>query len=357
MRNMILFLMIFFSSQIFAAAGMMINGDGRGGGDVVQCYDNQDISRYSGLYSLDYLLTRENDFNENSSEHFRFANYRSGVDIAFEIATKLEEVSPRASKSLLSFLGLVENTDWANNDKDSDVFRIWIPAPRLKDYKDEDFINELPQNCYRDDGNMNIMQLILREDVNSNILYHYNKKLFNELAGTPLQMSYLLIHEWLRDYTVHASVIRRVTNFLHSQDFFEGQTYQSLITIQRMGIYFNQDFSKVPVVQLMDFDTGVGCNGECGYLEVSIKVKNIAYHKYVAIYYSENGGPWSELPAHYVRQLSHGHEEWVIETNFGKSGHSIEFAVKYAVGGQIYWDNNQNANYSGVFRYPNETTY
>lgn len=338
--------------------GVVINGDGRGGGDVVYCYPDSEKSRYAGLYSLDYLLTRTSDFNENDDEFYKFSNdSKAAMDIAMSIASKLEEISPRASNSLFSFLALVENVDWSDRAPDGELFRVWIPTPRLRDYKDEDFINDLPKNCYGDNGKMNIKQLILREDVNSNILYHYNKKLFTELKGSPLQMSYLLIHEWLRDYTVHAAVIRRVTNYLHSEEFFNAPGYESLTAIKRMGIYFDQDLSAVPVVQLMDFDTGVGCNGDCGYLDVRIKVRNVDYHKYVAIYYSQNGGPWNELPAHYVRQLSHGYEEWAVETNFGKSGHSIQFAVKYAVGGQIYWDNNHYKNYRGVFRYPDKPSY
>ncbi|MCK5884326.1 MAG: hypothetical protein KAG61_11605 [Bacteriovoracaceae bacterium] len=335
--------------------GLVINGDGRGGGDVVYCRPDLSSSRYAGLYTLDYLLTRESDFDENSDEFFKFTNdSKAAMNIALSIASQLEGISPKASLSLQSFLRLTGNGSWVNNENRGDIFRVWIPTARLRDYKDEDFINDLPANCYGDDGTMNISQMILREDVNSNILYHYNKKLFTELKGSPLQMSYLLIHEWLRDYTVHAAVIRRVTHFLHSSEFFEAPPYKSVTAIKRMGIYFDRDLTSVPAVQLMDFDTGVGCSGECGYLDVRIKVRNVDFHKSVTIYYSQNGGPWSELPASYIRQLSHGYEEWAVETNFGASGHSIEFAVKYSVGGQIYWDNNYYKNYRGVFRYPNE---
>lgn len=337
-------------------SSMAINGDGRGGGDLVYCRPQMDVSRFSGLYTLDYLLTREDDFNENNNEYFRFSNNLRGsaVDIVNNIVTKLEEASPLAARSLRSFIQMVENRDWSIAVDNDQVVRVWEPKARLLDYKDEDFVSDLPTNCYKDNGKLDISQVVLREDINSNILYHYNRNLFNQLKGSPLQMSYLLVHEWLRDYTVHAASIRRVTQYLHSQEFFDHQGYESYSAIRRMGIYFDRDVSKEPVVQLMSFDTGVGCNGNCGFLDVSIKVKNIQYHKNVSVYYSENGGPWNEIPATYARPLSQGYEEWAIQRNFSKSGHSLEFAVKYEVAGQIFWDNNRGNNYRGVFRYISE---
>lgn len=334
---------------------MAINGDGRGGGDLVYCRPQSEVSRFSGLYTLDYLLSREDDFNENENEFFRFSNHAKGTDnILQNVLTKLELVSPQAAKSFNSFISLVENRDWSIDIQDDQFVRVWEPKSRLLDYKDEDFIRDLPSNCYRDDGKLDVSQVVLREDINSNIIYHYNRNLFNQLKASPLQMSYLLVHEWLRDYTVSTSSIRRVVQYLHSQEFFDHPAYEAHSAIRRMGIYFDRDASKEPVVQLMSFDTGFGCNGNCGFFDVSVKVKNVQYHKNVTIYYSENGGPWNEMNAVYARPLSHGYEEWIIQQNFSKSGHSLEFAVKYEVGGQIYWDNNRGKNYRGVFRFYTE---
>lgn len=332
-----------------------INGDGRGGGDVVFCNANPQVSRYKGLYTLDYLLTRNDDFNENQAEHFKFANFKgSSNDIILSISKKLEEISPAAGKSLRAFLARVEVDDWTQNQTESsgELFRVWVPAPRLMEYQDEDFITDLPANCYNEKHERNISQIILREDVNSTIIYHYNRQLFTELKGTPLQMSYLLIHEWLRDYTVHASILQRVNAYMHSEDFFKSQGYENASAIKRMGLLFDRDPSREPIVQLMDFDTGVNSNGSSGRLKVSVKVKNITYHKYVAVYYSLDGGEWTELPATYDKPLSFGFEQWTVDTDFARSGSTVVFAIKYVVGGQIYWDNNEYKNYRGVFRYP-----
>ncbi len=345
---------LYLSLTSTSAFALVINGDGRGGGDVVSCKADPKVSRYDGLYTLDYLLTRKDDFNENADEKFRFiAHNTTAIDATLLIAKKLEEVSPSAAKSLRSFLFFVENENWEHTSNDaSEIFRVWVSAPRLTEYEDEDFITDIPANCYKDNGERNISQIVLREDVNSTIIYHYNRPLFTELKANALQMSYLLVHEWLRDYTVHASIIQNVNRYIHSDTFFKAQGYESAAVFKRMGLLFDRDPSREPTVQLMTFDAGVNSSGSAGHLNVHVKVKNIQYHKNVVIYYSLDGGEWTELPASYKGPLSYGFEEWVIDTDFARSGSAIDFAIKYSVGGQIYWDNNDYKNYHGVFRYP-----
>jgi len=357
MTNFI-FLGFLFSLGIFFttpnSAHAVINGDGRGGGDVVACKAKPTESRYQGLYMLDYLLTRRDDFNEDVDEKFKFLSREvTGLTIALEIAKKLEAVSPSAAKDFRSFLSYIENENWdRGNLEGADLFRVWVSAPRLMDYKDEDFITDIPSNCYNDNGQRNISQIVLREDVNSTIIYHYNRALMTELKTDPLQFSYLLVHEWLRDYTVHATIIQNVNRYLHSETFFNAQSYESAAIIKRMGLLFDRDPSREPIVQMMNFDTASNGDGSTGLLEVHVKVKNIQYHKNVVIYYSIDGGEWNELPAKYKGPLSYGFEEWVVNTEMARSGSAIDFAIKYFVGGQIYWDNNDYKNYHGVFRYP-----
>ncbi len=102
-------------------------------------------------------------------------------------------------------------------------------------------------------------------------------------------------------------------------------------------------------VRLTDFDTatGLGCYGRCGYISASFKVKNIAYEKWVGIYYRLNGGEWREIPGYYVRPLEEGYEEWKINMNVGERGQRIEFVAKYEVDGKTYWDNNNYQNFFG----------
>lgn len=100
-----------------------------------------------------------------------------------------------------------------------------------------------------------------------------------------------------------------------------------------------------------DYETrvGVGCYGRCGYLDVTFKVKNIAYEKGVSILYKGDDGEWHELPAYYSKPLEDGYEEWRISTNFSERGKHIEFVGKYEVNGQVFWDNNDYNNFIGNF--------
>lgn len=102
-------------------------------------------------------------------------------------------------------------------------------------------------------------------------------------------------------------------------------------------------------IRLTNFETGtgMGCYGRCGYIAATFKVKNIAYEKFVGIYFRLNDGEWHELPGYYVRPLEDGFEEWKINMNVGERGQHIDFVARYEVSGQVYWDNNNQKNYHG----------
>lgn len=104
-------------------------------------------------------------------------------------------------------------------------------------------------------------------------------------------------------------------------------------------------------IQVTDFETGVGlgCSGRCGYLAVTFKIKNLAYHKKVGILFRGDDGEWRELDASYVGQLEDGYEEWKISTNFSERGGRVEFVGKYDVDGKTFWDNNYDRNFAGDF--------
>lgn len=88
-------------------------------------------------------------------------------------------------------------------------------------------------------------------------------------------------------------------------------------------------------------------------LNVTIGVKNLAYHKEVGIVYTTNG--WatfhtayasydkSHLPSDHYGQIQA--ESWKLKISIG-TARSAEFAIFYNVNGQTYWDNNFGRNYS-----------
>lgn len=89
-----------------------------------------------------------------------------------------------------------------------------------------------------------------------------------------------------------------------------------------------------------------------GYVEV----KNIAYSKSVTIHYSDNGGTtWKDVQASYHKPTNSGYEAWKFTLPEVKVTHGstavFQFAIKYQVNGQTYWDNNSGDNYSVNYGY------
>ena len=88
-----------------------------------------------------------------------------------------------------------------------------------------------------------------------------------------------------------------------------------------------------------------------GYKAVGyVKVKNVAYQKQVTVRYSlDYEVTWKDVEATYFATLEDGNEIWYFETEaIHSTYHSyppIEFAIRYRVNGQEYWDNNANENY------------
>lgn len=101
-------------------------------------------------------------------------------------------------------------------------------------------------------------------------------------------------------------------------------------------------------------DTGIGATG---YVEV----ENIAYNKKVTIHYSFDGKEWLDCDAEYYKPTFGNYEAWKFETT-GKypvyrGAVTVQFAIKYEVNDQIYWDNNDGKNYSVSLGYLAGTNY
>ncbi|GAA5185118.1 carbohydrate-binding protein [Niveibacterium umoris] len=79
-----------------------------------------------------------------------------------------------------------------------------------------------------------------------------------------------------------------------------------------------------------------------------VQVANLAYEKQVSAYIKRSDGVWVDYPLSFVRATNGNKEIWAADFysySLPDTGSNIEFAVKYAVGGATYWDNNGGANY------------
>jgi hypothetical protein len=82
---------------------------------------------------------------------------------------------------------------------------------------------------------------------------------------------------------------------------------------------------------------------------IDVVVKKIAYHKQVTIVYSyDNWQTVLEAEASYVESLNNDYELWNVQklhTSAVYESGELEFAVRYIVGGNTYWDNNGGSNF------------
>lgn len=86
--------------------------------------------------------------------------------------------------------------------------------------------------------------------------------------------------------------------------------------------------------------------GAEGYVEV----QNIGLEKTVTVHYSADGVNWKDAKAEYFKPTQGNYEAWKFKTDtfsIGMRGSAtIQFAIKYEVNGQTYWDSNSGANYT-----------
>jgi hypothetical protein len=93
----------------------------------------------------------------------------------------------------------------------------------------------------------------------------------------------------------------------------------------------------------------IGLAGGAGqlhsYLNVWVKVKNVAYSKDVQIHYRDSGA-WRDTSLTW--KSNHGNYDlFALEPALDFGGNPfVEFAIRLAMGGATYWDNNNFANYS-----------
>ena len=82
------------------------------------------------------------------------------------------------------------------------------------------------------------------------------------------------------------------------------------------------------------------------YLGATVSVDNLAYSKVVEIVYRDSDNQWKTVPATYRHGAGSNKEVWEAGWTRTTAGATqvpalnLEFAVKYQVNGQTYWDNN-----------------
>jgi hypothetical protein len=182
------------------------------GGDVVYCSESSTENRFSGYYSYDFLAT------------YNLSNANSDVVQVGSLEASLARVSQVLGRILperqVEFDEFVRNR---NNFSDRKAPRIWLSRPgELIDVQNLPHVRSLPANCRQ------VYQAVIRYELGEQIAYEVNPKMLASLEPHPLQMSFLLVHEFLweiyprlPDDGMAAQNRFELTRFLHSQAALE----------------------------------------------------------------------------------------------------------------------------------------
>lgn len=194
------------------------------GGNLVQCQGE------TSFQSLDFVLTR-NLFGKN----VRPANTTSSVDSFLRISKLLHEKIPAKANSFDEFISQVRNQDEAKK-------YTWHPAPFTSSAPTE--IVHLPYHCSNGLGYSDIQQAIVRkvyfDGESEKIHFEFDTNLVDELQKrTVVQFSFLIVHEWIWNFTNDPVKNRKLDYFLHSTLFDKMTKAQVHVQMKVLGFDLN----------------------------------------------------------------------------------------------------------------------
>ena len=195
----------------------------RGGGNAIRCDDGK-------LYAWDYINAKF----ENMPIDEQLLAARDTKGILETIAKRLPEISLDLAFTLDDFRKF--NSDLY----DESSTRVWISGKNpLINVGDEDR-TRIPKSCVANaDAGFKLYQAVIRTQSGSDgkIRYEFDPELTAELERTnPIQLSFLYIHEWLRDFLKDANSIALATQLIHSTRFAKATPSASHRVLGEIGI-------------------------------------------------------------------------------------------------------------------------
>lgn len=232
-KGVLLFWLVWF--QVIATAGT----DFGQGGNVVMCKSSP-TNNLSGYYSLDYLLTL------NTKKPL--AHITSWQQSIYNIRRVINEKLPEFLARFDQFQQNILNEDYSRTE-------IWERiAFELIPINDQDLHStvRVPSNC-RNGNEIEIVQTVVRQyrdfsGVNKTI-FKYVPEIFDSLNGDrPLQLSFLIIHEWLWSVSDNVDRNRRIVRFMHSPEFYSLSRKELIEQLNGMGL----DVQAIPKIVAVD---------------------------------------------------------------------------------------------------------
>ena len=217
MSRILVILFIAFLPHGFVAAGGVAVGNG---GNIARC------ATKSNYQSLDYMLTKGMYGKRVSISPIKSLNQ------SFQrILNLILQKFPKRQESFREFVGLVRNRDESKQ-------YVWhIATDGLDSILELDV--HLPFLCRSNFGSTDILQAVVREkpDSSGQIIFDYDQNIFLTLEkDDPLQLSFLLVHEWLWNFFADIEQVRKVNYFLHSSLFDELSPSESFLELNRLGL-------------------------------------------------------------------------------------------------------------------------
>lgn len=206
--KMSLFTALFFAAQA-KAGGVKV---GNSGFTVMCSYSPNNA--YSGYYSLDYLLTEPSPHLLQTEKSLTLKTVHN-LEQSLE---RIQKILKRSTPSLIESFDEFKNSIF--NSTNMDKLHIWEATPfNLINLDDQNFTVILPENC-RANGFKGIPTIIKQDQkysgTTNHIIYKYIPELIENLnQNNPIQLSFLLIHEWLWEISTNVERNRRINRFLH----------------------------------------------------------------------------------------------------------------------------------------------
>ena len=221
MKAIAKFMLLFSASWLLTIEAFAGIKEG-GGGNAILCQDTK-------LYAWDYIDAKF----ANTAIDPEFQNAKSADEILNLIAQRLTLLNLPMAASLADF-------QKRNTDPLIDSNRLWIYTSNpLIAIGDEDR-TQIPVSCVASaKPDFALYQAVIRQELadDGKITYQADQKLLDRLAAnSPLQLAFLYIHEWLRDYDADPSHIVLVTQLLHGSKIYSMSPVEFNHTLGKFGL-------------------------------------------------------------------------------------------------------------------------
>lgn len=185
------------------------------GGDVVRCQP----TATSGPRSVAHWRVLDSLVMESSFQIRSFATTEEAMDA---IEKQLNATRPHLAIRLQIFRqARVKQTDLERGI-------LWIKGIP-KDLQDENLYVEVPKHCAPKPE-----QSVVRVSAQP-LRYYYNPAHFASLEPDRDELSWLLVHEWLREFSNDAELIRIFNGYFHSQNFFSSDENSLANELKALG--------------------------------------------------------------------------------------------------------------------------